>query len=111
MLDNMICSCIFYGKLGCFAYLLTSASECSWEEMANGGGTGAQGGNSRSSASNSSRRGSRGRSNRGRGRPNTADFVAASTFVSATGEPVANRCFLCGDPSHFANVCPTRGSR
>jgi len=29
-------------------------------------------------------------------------------FVSATGEEVVRRCFVCGDPSHFANACPNR---
>ncbi|KAJ0623453.1 putative DNA topoisomerase transcription factor interactor and regulator CCHC(Zn) family [Helianthus annuus] len=33
-------------------------------------------------------------------------------FVSATGDPVSGRsCFICGDPSHFANACPNRGMR
>ncbi|KAG8383914.1 hypothetical protein BUALT_Bualt04G0063600 [Buddleja alternifolia] len=72
-----------------------------WEDNANGGGTVPQGGISRS-ASNSSRRGGRGRSNRS---GQTSDV----TFMSATGEPISGRCFVCGDPSHFANACPTRG--
>lgn len=44
----------------------------------------------------------------GRGRGSARG--AASTFVSATGDPISGgRCFVCGDPSHFANVCPNRG--
>lgn len=31
-------------------------------------------------------------------------------FVSATGEEVVRRCFVCGDPSHFANACPNRAT-
>ncbi|KAH7860070.1 hypothetical protein Vadar_008835 [Vaccinium darrowii] len=51
------------------------------------------------------RTGGRGRGGRS-GRVNAAD----TTFVSATGDPVSGRrCFVCGDPSHFANVCPSRG--
>ncbi|KAH7665841.1 DNA topoisomerase III protein [Dioscorea alata] len=50
----------------------------------------------------SSRRGGR---SRGQRAPET-DGVA---FVSATGERVSGRCYVCGDPSHFANVCPNRG--
>ncbi|KAB1210515.1 DNA topoisomerase 3-alpha [Morella rubra] len=57
------------------------------------------------SASNSSRGGGRGTGRGGRGGAHT------TTFVSATGDPVSGRrCFVCGDPSHFANVCPNRGS-
>ncbi|PWA75282.1 topoisomerase 3alpha [Artemisia annua] len=62
-----------------------------------------------SSSATISRRGSRGgiRSG-GRGGANGSDV----RFVSATGEPVSGRsCFICGDPSHFANVCPSRGTR
>jgi DNA topoisomerase-3 len=30
--------------------------------------------------------------------------------VTATGDPISGRrCYTCGDPSHFANVCPNRG--
>ncbi|XVF61075.1 hypothetical protein PTKIN_Ptkin08bG0100100 [Pterospermum kingtungense] len=37
-------------------------------------------------------------------------LAADVTFVSATGDPISSRrCFVCGDPSHFANVCPNRG--
>lgn len=57
------------------------------------------------SASNTSRSGGRGRGGRG------GAHAATATFVSATGDPVTGRrCFVCGDPSHFANVCPNRGS-
>ncbi|PIM98077.1 DNA topoisomerase [Handroanthus impetiginosus] len=73
-----------------------------WEDNANSGGTVPRGSTSRS-ASSTSRRGGRGRSNRNGGRANDV------AFVSATGEPVNGRCFVCGDPSHFANACPSRG--
>ncbi|XP_015579811.2 DNA topoisomerase 3-alpha isoform X3 [Ricinus communis] len=57
------------------------------------------------SASNPSRRGGRGRGARSGGRG------ADVTFVSATGDPISGRrCFVCGDPLHFANACPSRGS-
>ncbi|GLT25087.1 hypothetical protein SLA2020_002400 [Shorea laevis] len=57
------------------------------------------------SASNTSRRGGR-----GRGDYNGA-HAGNSTFVLATGEPISGRrCFVCGDPSHFANACPNRGT-
>ncbi|KAL2347213.1 hypothetical protein Fmac_001213 [Flemingia macrophylla] len=58
-------------------------------------------------ASNSRRNGGRG--SRGRGGRSGSD-TANTTFVSATGDPISGRrCFVCGDPSHFANVCPNRG--
>lgn len=54
----------------------------------------------------------RGRS-RGRGRNQGGQRgwqTTNSTFVTATGEPLSGRrCFTCGDPAHFANVCPNRG--
>ncbi|CAK7354750.1 unnamed protein product [Dovyalis caffra] len=51
-----------------------------------------------------------GRGGRGRGVQN-AGRASDVTFVSATGEPISGRrCFVCGDPSHFANACPNRGS-
>ncbi|KAM7273036.1 hypothetical protein ACFE04_027700 [Oxalis oulophora] len=89
-----------------------------WEDDANNGSGGRSSAcsNSNSSTSNT-RRGGRVQRGRGRGRgrsnengPN-ANFVSASnaTFVSATGDPVSGRCYVCGDPSHFANACPTRG--
>lgn len=73
-----------------------------WEDSANGGETAGQGSSGRS-ASSRGRRGGRGRSNRGEGRENDV------LFMSATGEPISGRCFVCGDPTHFANACPTRG--
>ncbi|OVA03617.1 DNA topoisomerase [Macleaya cordata] len=71
-----------------------------------------------SNSSSGARRGSRGRgrsSGRGGGRSSRAAAGRASTtggtFVSATGEPISGRrCFVCGDPSHFANNCPSRGA-
>ncbi|KAK4477750.1 hypothetical protein RD792_017011 [Penstemon davidsonii] len=77
-----------------------------WEDAVIGGTTVARGSINRSSASNPSTRGGRGRG-RGRGRSNTSGNDV--TFVSATGEPISGRCFICGDPSHFANACPSRG--
>ncbi|KAE9604181.1 putative DNA topoisomerase transcription factor interactor and regulator CCHC(Zn) family [Lupinus albus] len=60
-------------------------------------------------ASNPGRNGGRGRGQRGRGSRNGPP-AATTTFVSATGDPISGRrCFVCGDPSHFANVCPNRG--
>ncbi|KAI3451633.1 hypothetical protein Pfo_008298 [Paulownia fortunei] len=73
-----------------------------WEDNASGGGAVPRGSISRS-ASNPSRRGGHGRSNRSGGRANDV------AFMSATGEPVSGRCFVCGDPAHFANACPNRG--
>uniref|UniRef100_A0A0E0K969 DNA topoisomerase n=1 Tax=Oryza punctata TaxID=4537 RepID=A0A0E0K969_ORYPU len=60
---------------------------------------------SSASASAGRRGGTQGRGRRGRGR-NNADGMM---FVAATGEPVHGSCFTCGDPTHFANVCPNRG--
>lgn len=71
-----------------------------------------QHGSATATATNSSRRGGRGSNNtrggRGRGRGGGG---GDTTFVSATGDPIAGTrsCFLCGDPSHFANACPNRG--
>ncbi|KAL1536325.1 DNA topoisomerase 3-alpha [Salvia divinorum] len=73
-----------------------------WEDTANDGVTAIQGSNSRS-ASSGGRRGGRGRGSRSRGRVND------TSFVSAIGEPISGRCFVCGDPAHFANACPNRG--
>lgn len=57
------------------------------------------------SVSNSSRR-----SGHGRGGGRSSAHGNDMTFVSATGDPVSDRrCFVCGDPSHFANACPNRG--
>ncbi|KAK8951975.1 hypothetical protein KSP39_PZI003183 [Platanthera zijinensis] len=81
-----------------------------WEDdaendMAQGRGTargrGARHGSGGRSSSTGSRRG-------GRGRERRRDQAGGLTFVSATGERVSGACFVCGDPSHFANTCPTR---
>lgn len=99
---------------------VNNASFCRWEDNVDNvnGGNSAQRSNVRSSGSAPSNpnpgqntgRG-RGRSRgRGRGRDLGQGQIAA-TFVSATGEPISDRrCFVCGDPSHFANVCPNRGA-
>ncbi|KAE7997552.1 hypothetical protein FH972_002178 [Carpinus fangiana] len=78
-----------------------------WEDNLNNGtgGRSVQSARMNVSASDTSRSRVRGRG--GRGGPH----AATATFVSATGDPVSGRrCFVCGDPSHFANVCPNRGS-
>ncbi|XP_034890794.1 DNA topoisomerase 3-alpha isoform X1 [Populus alba] len=78
-----------------------------WEDSLNNGSAprSAPRQNISSSASNPSRRGGRGRGVQNAGRAGDV------TFVSATGEPISGRrCFVCGDPSHFANACPSRGS-
>ncbi|KAG6493087.1 hypothetical protein ZIOFF_048063 [Zingiber officinale] len=75
-----------------------------WADSLENGGIqgrgGSRGGASRSSST--SRRGGNAWGQRG-GR------TSSSTFVSATGEPISGSCFVCGDPSHFANACPNRG--
>ncbi|XP_071914410.1 DNA topoisomerase 3-alpha isoform X2 [Coffea arabica] len=71
-----------------------------WEDSMNGASSVSRA-NARSFASNPSRRGGRGSRTGGR--------ASGAAFVSATGEPISGRCFNCGDPSHFANVCPNRG--
>ncbi|XP_035551186.1 DNA topoisomerase 3-alpha-like isoform X2 [Juglans regia] len=79
-----------------------------WEDNLNNGtgGRSVQRAGMNVSAFNSSRSSSRGRGGRGRGA-----HAASTTFVSATGDPISGRrCFVCGDPSHFANACPNRGS-
>ncbi|CAN1250040.1 DNA topoisomerase 3-alpha [Linum perenne] len=67
---------------------------------------------SSSSAASSRRRGGgRSNSSRGRGVQNGGPANDA-TFVTATGESISGRrCYVCGDPSHFANSCPNRGNR
>ncbi|KAJ0612116.1 putative DNA topoisomerase transcription factor interactor and regulator CCHC(Zn) family [Helianthus annuus] len=74
-----------------------------WEDSVpttRGGGSG--------SATTTSRRGGRGGGRGGGGGQGGGDV----RFVSATGDPVSGRsCFICGDPSHFANACPNRGMR
>nr|KAJ0228362.1 hypothetical protein LSAT_V11C100032020 [Lactuca sativa] len=61
-------------------------------------------------ATTTARRGGRGRGGGGGGRGGGGG--GDGRFVSAIGEPVSGRsCFICGDPSHFSNVCPNRGMR
>ncbi|KAL3729034.1 hypothetical protein ACJRO7_033606 [Eucalyptus globulus] len=66
-----------------------------------GGRHGVNGGASNSRACSNSL-GGRGRGGRG------GNNATNGTFVSATGDPVTGRCYVCGDPSHFANACPNR---
>ncbi|KAK3211450.1 hypothetical protein Dsin_016156 [Dipteronia sinensis] len=82
------------------------SQECNfflWEDDINNGTRGRS--IPRGSASNPGRRGGRGRGGQTGGRG------ADTTFVSATGDPLSGRrCYVCGDPSHFANACPNRGT-
>ncbi|RDY10658.1 DNA topoisomerase 3-alpha, partial [Mucuna pruriens] len=73
-----------------------------WEDSLNDGTEGRSVTRSNSiPASNPRQNGGRG--SRGRGGRN-GSHTANTTFVSATGDPVSGRrCFMCGDPSHFAN--------
>ncbi|XP_068646576.1 DNA topoisomerase 3-alpha [Aristolochia californica] len=84
------------------------SQECNffvWEDNVENNGTGRGASTNRGTAT---RRGGRGRARR-EGMSSTS---TAGTFVTATGEPVSGgRCYSCGDPSHFANVCPNRGTR
>ncbi|KAF8018677.1 hypothetical protein BT93_H3544 [Corymbia citriodora subsp. variegata] len=74
-----------------------------WEDsLQNGGGRHGANGGASNSGTRSNSLGGRGRGGRG------ANNAANGTFVSATGDPVTGRCYVCGDPSHFANVCPNR---
>ncbi|XP_027942134.1 DNA topoisomerase 3-alpha isoform X2 [Vigna unguiculata] len=87
------------------------SQECNffvWEDSLNNGTGGRSATRSNSIPSSNPRRGG-GRGSHGRG-GQTGAHTAATTFVSATGDPISGRrCFRCGDPSHFANVCPNRG--
>ncbi|ONK76464.1 uncharacterized protein A4U43_C03F28160 [Asparagus officinalis] len=82
-----------------------------WDDNLGSGGAqgrgGSRGGRSNRVSSSAARRGSGGRGGGGRGQRGGRN--EGSTFVSATGEPLSGRCFVCGDPSHFANACPNRG--
>ncbi|EPS73635.1 hypothetical protein M569_01118, partial [Genlisea aurea] len=75
-----------------------------WKDDAGSGGVrGGDGGGVSRRGGSSNQRG------RGWGRRRHDEQRRATTsFVSATGEPVSGRCFLCGEPSHFANECPNR---
>ena len=86
-------------------------SQCRWVDSLsnNGGRRGGRASMSSGSASNS-RLGGRGLGGGGHASDMTTTFVSA-----ATGEPInptsnRRRCYVCGDPSHFANACPNRGS-
>lgn len=91
-----------------FNIYVDNASFCRWEDNVDN----AHGGNSapRSNIRSSGLAGSNPNPGRNIGRGRGRGPIAA-TFVSATGEPISDRrCFVCGDPSHFANVCPNRGA-
>lgn len=86
-----------------------------WEDSLNdgtGGSSGAHSNSGRGSHGRGGQNGSRGRGSRngshGRGGRN-GSRGASTAFVSATGDPISGRCYVCGDPNHFANVCPNRG--
>lgn len=72
-----------------------------WEDNIGGGRSTQHANTSNSSNPNTNSR----RRGRGGRRVNANEMA----FVSATGDPISGRCFVCGDPSHFANVCPNRG--
>jgi hypothetical protein len=79
-----------------------------WEDNLNNGSGGRGFTRSNSSTPTPSRGRNGGRGSRGRGR--NASNSSNGTFVTATGDPISGRrCYTCGDPSHFANVCPNRG--
>ncbi|XP_004289288.1 PREDICTED: DNA topoisomerase 3-alpha isoform X2 [Fragaria vesca subsp. vesca] len=85
------------------------SQECNffvWEDNVSNG----NGGRGFQRANVSAGRGAGGRGSGGRGAQG-AGHATGGTFVSATGDPNSGRrCFVCGDPSHFANVCPNRGN-
>ncbi|CAJ2641484.1 unnamed protein product [Trifolium pratense] len=87
------------------------SQECNffvWEDNLNNGSGGRSFTRSNSSTPTPSRGRNGGRGPRGRGR--NGSNSSNGTFVTATGDPVSGRrCYTCGDPSHFANVCPNRG--
>lgn len=93
---------------------MLSLSYCRWEDNISGGRSAQHAVNTSNSSNpttSNTRRSGRGRG-RGRGRNGSGGrrvHENEMTFVSATGEPISGRCFVCGDPSHFANVCPNRG--
>lgn len=93
---------------------MLSLSYCRWEDNISGGRSAQHAVNTSNSSNpttSNTRRSGRGRG-RGRGRSGSGGrrvHENEMTFVSATGEPISGRCFVCGDPSHFANVCPNRG--
>ncbi|XP_054821592.1 DNA topoisomerase 3-alpha isoform X2 [Prosopis cineraria] len=85
------------------------SQECNffvWEDnLNNSTGGGSVTSSNSIGTSNASRNGGRGRGSW------NGPHAATATFVSATGDPISGRrCFVCGDPSHFANVCPNRGA-
>lgn len=99
---------------------MLSLSYCRWEDNISGGRSAQHAVNTSNSSnpttSNTRRSGGGGGRGRGRGRGRSRSGSGGRrvhenemTFVSATGEPISGRCFVCGDPSHFANVCPNRG--
>lgn len=92
----------------------TCKPECNffiWEDSINNNtGGSAPRANRGASAANTGRGRGRGRGSRGgRGGRQAANNIAAR-FVSATGDPVTGSCYICGDPSHFANACPNRNA-
>ena len=93
---------------------VNNASFCRWEDSVDSvnGGNSAARSNIRSSGSAASNTNPGRNTGRGRGRgQGQGQGQIAATFVSAIGEPISDRrCFVCGDPSHFANVCPNRGA-
>ncbi|KAL5554891.1 hypothetical protein UlMin_037127 [Ulmus minor] len=85
------------------------SQECNffvWEDSLNNG-TGRSAQRANATSRGGARGGGGGRGGRGAAAHGNGGGVS---FVSATGDPISGRrCFVCGDPSHFANVCPSRG--